>query len=207
MHHSTADNPVQAAGAVAQVYARSAYNLAVQAGGSAVPDLQDELNQVVDLMRDHPKLRTLLTDAAISAGHRAASIANLFRDRAGDLTYRLLQVLNDKDRLDQLPGIALAYAQIVKAERGEIDVEVYAAAPLAQGQIDRIADRIGAMVGRKAIVHPHVDESMIGGLKVRVGDQLIDASVVTQLRKLRERLLDRGRQAVRAGVDAIVEEG
>jgi len=206
MHETTADNPVAAASAVAQVYARSLYELAVDAGGKVVDEVGEELSQVVGLMREQRELELLLTNPAINADRRRQSIASIFQGRVSDLTYRFLQVVNEKRRLAELPGIARAYDQIVKAERGEIDVDVYAASELDDKQVKRIGQRIGELVGRTAIVHPHVNESMIGGLKVRVGDRLIDASVATQLQNLKRRMLARGREIARTNAAQIMEE-
>ncbi len=206
MHETTADNPVQTANAVAQVYARSAFDLASEADGDMVNTLADELGQIVALMREDDDLHRLMTNPAINADRRGPSIEAIFKGQVSDLTYRLLQVLNRKQRLDHLPGVAAAYDQILKAERGEVDVDVYAATTLDAQQIDRIGQRIGQIIGRKALVRPHVEESMIGGLKLRVGDQLIDASVATQLRKLKQNMLESGREAVRSASGTLLED-
>jgi len=206
MHQTTADNPLEAANAVAEVYARSAFDLAAQAGDEAVTSLADELDQIAALLREQDDLRNLFTNPSVNTDRRAQSIETMFKGRVSDLTYKLLQVLNRKGRLDQLVGVAVVYDQIVKDERGEVDVDVYAATALDEQQTRRIADRIGALVDRKAIVRAHVDERMIGGLKVRVGDQLIDGSVATQLQKLKRRMLERGREAVRSGANAMISD-
>lgn len=195
MASHTADNPVKIAGAVAQTYAESLWDLAVEA--DAVDAVADELAQLVDLLDDQPDLRALFESPAIRADRRAASIEQIFKGQLSPLTYRFLQVLNRKGRLGQLPAIRLAFDQRLKQERGEVDVDVYTAQALSDSQKAAVADRVTAGIGRKAVLTTHLDESMIGGLKLRIGDKLIDGSVATQLNKIKRRMIARGRQAAR----------
>ena len=72
----------------------------------------------------------------------------------------------------------------VLAVSGEVDV--YTASPISSGELDVIRDRLKRALGKEPIVHPYTDGAMIGGLKLQIGDQLIDASIATSLRKLRD---------------------
>jgi len=204
MASNTADNQVKIAGAVAQTYAAALWDLAVDA--NVVDDVADELSQVVDLLDAEPSLRAMFDSPAISAERRAASIEAIFKGRLSSLTYRFLRVLNDKERLGQLAGIRIAFDQRLKAERGEVDVDVYTAQPLSDAQKTAVADKVSASIGRKAVLTTHMDESMLGGLKLRIGDKLIDGSVATQLNKMKRRMIERGRQTVRADASRLLAD-
>lgn len=204
MRQSTADNQVKVVGALAQVYADALWDLAAEAG--AIDATAAELGQLVDLLDEQPKLRAMFESPAIQAERRRASIASIFKGRLSDLVYRFLQVLNQKSRLGQLPVIRVAFDQRLKAERGEVDVDVYAAAPLTDAQVAAVAEQLGASLGRKAVVTVRVDETMIGGLKLRIGDRLIDGSVATQLSKLKRKMIARGREAVRSNPGGLLEQ-
>ena len=71
-------------------------------------------------------------------------------------------------------------------------MQVTTARQLDGGQEEAIRQRISQVLGKNPILHKHVDESIIGGLVVRVGDKVMDASVKTQLKSMRERLLASG---------------
>jgi len=204
MASNTSDNPVKMAGVVAQTYAESLWDLAVEA--DVVDEVAGELTDLVGLLDDQPQLRAMLESPAIKADRRRQTIASIFQGKVSSLTYRFLQVLNVKSRLDHLSGIQIAFDQRLKAERGEVDVDVYTAQPLSDSQKAAVTAKVSASIGRKAVLSAHLDESMLGGLKLRIGDKLIDGSVATQLNKMKRRMIARGRERVRADASALLTE-
>ena len=203
-HENTADNPVKVIDAVSMVYARSLMELADEAG--AVEDVADELTQLVDLIAATPDLSALLRNRAISAAARTRSIEAIFSGRVSDLTYRFLQVLNDKGRLGVLTTIHAAYVRLLKEKRGEVDVLVTSAQPLSDSQLQTVGQKVSAAIDGKAIVSANVDESIIGGLKLRIGDKQIDGSVATQLQNIKRDIIARGRESIRSNAATLMEE-
>lgn len=180
---------------VAEMYARSLFELAEKAGSAA--EIRDELNEIVELLVDHAGLWALFEHKAIDGERRAASLRKLFTGRASDLTVRFLLVLNDKGRLGELPAIRIAYDLALKSHLGEIDVEVQSAVELTEQQEADVASRISAAIGAKASIKTSVDPALIGGLKIRIQDRLIDASVASRLRKLSDKIVRAGRDQLR----------
>jgi F-type H+-transporting ATPase subunit delta len=102
-------------------------------------------------------------------------------------------VLNRKGRLAELPGIHDAYDALEQEAFGRIEVDVFT----ASGSVDEatkasIAADLRKSMGKEPVLHFYADPAMIGGLKLRIGDRLIDGSVAAQLRRMRSTLLDRG---------------
>lgn len=186
---------MQVAGVVAESYARALFELAEQA--AALDETADELRQIVSVLDANPTLRAVFDHPLINSQRRAETIRKLFEGRVSGLVYRFLQVLNAKGRLDQLAGVNIAFEQRLKDKRGEVDVEVHTARALDTAATLRVADRITAAIGKKAVLHPHVEPKLIGGLRVRVGDRLIDGSVATRLKRMRERMIVRGHDRLR----------
>jgi F-type H+-transporting ATPase subunit delta len=124
----------------------------------------------------------------IDRDRRGASLKRIFENRVTDLTLRFLLVLNDKGRLSRLESVVGAFDTLVQEAFGRVEVDVFTAAPLGREQVDDIRRRIHAALNREPVLHPYTDTSMIGGLKLRIGDQLIDGSVATQLRRMRSEL-------------------
>ena len=203
-HENTADNPVKVIDAVSMVYAKSLMELAEDAG--VIDDIADELSQLTTLVATQPELSALLNNKAISAAARTRSIEAIFSGRVSDLTYRFLQVLNDKGRLGVLPTVNAAFARLLKEKRGEVDVHVTSAQPLSAAQLDAVATKVGSAIDGKAIVTADVDESLIGGLKLRIGDQQIDGSVATQLQNIKRDIIARGRESIRSNAATLMEE-
>ena len=203
MAETTLDNP-GIAQAVDRTYAEALFDLADE--GGALAEVTDELGQIVELCAADASLKALFASKAITAERRANSIEQIFRGRISDLLYRSLHVINSKGRLDRLGGIHTALAALVKDRRGEVDVDIYTARPLDGGQLNGVADRIGAAIGRRATLHPHVDEQLLGGLKIRIGDKLVDGTVATRLKRMRRQLIEHGQELVRSDAGRLMDE-
>jgi F-type H+-transporting ATPase subunit delta len=162
--------------------------------------IREEMDQIGQLLEDSQDLTTLLASRVLSTSERRQCLQRIFEGKISDLVYRFLQVVNNKDRLVDLPGIIRALGRLVDQQRGLIDVDAYLAKPMDQAQADRIAEGLGSVLAGTVVLHQHVDESLIGGIKLRVGDRLIDGSVATQLRLMKQRMIERGRAAARTAV-------
>ena len=198
----TALDNAKIADALSQTYARSFFELASE--DKVLDEVEDELFQLAKLAEQDASLRMLFEDRSTNATKRAGSIERIFKGKVSELTYRCLQVLNKKGRLDRLASIAVAFSELAKEARGEIDVEVYSALPLTEAQKVDVAKQIAEVIGKKPIILSRVDESLIGGLKIRIGDRIIDGSVSTQLRHMHKRMVDRGQSLIRKNSKSLI---
>ena len=137
----------------------------------------------------------------------AQGITAIFSNRITDLTLRFLLVLNDKGRLAYVDRIATAFDQMVQASFGRIEVDIFTPSTLGAEQLEGIKQRIQAALHKEPVIYAYSDPSMLGGIKLRIGDQLIDASVATQLRQMREKLGSSGHTALRERFDRLTDEG
>lgn len=183
--------PTTLTSTVDRTYAQALLALAQE--NHQVDEVAEQVAQLDELLGANPSLRRLLSSPLISAADRAGTIRRLFEGRVSDVLYRFLQVLGRKGRLGNWPGIARALGELVQERHGIVEVDAYVAAPLDDTARRRVADGIGAALGKTVQLQQHVDDLLIGGLKIRVGDQLIDATVATQLRLIREKLIAAGR--------------
>ncbi|MFW5652659.1 MAG: ATP synthase F1 subunit delta [Planctomycetota bacterium] len=195
--------------AVAQVYAQSLFDLADEAGGTdKISELQEQLTDFVALVRDEPELGAFLDSRIISAQHKTESMQRMFGEgRIDDLLLRFLLVLNKKERLGHLPAIAAAFSRLHAERIGRIDVAVYTAEKATEEQLESIREKIRDTMGKDPILTNHVDPSVIGGIRLRIGDRLIDATVASRLRQIRARLRRAGTEAIAARLDSMLGEG
>jgi len=193
--------------ALANVYARSLFELAQQAGGQEkISEVLGELEQICELLRSDREFREFFASPIIDKAARSESIRQIFSNRITDLTLRFLLVLNNKDRLNQLESVAAAFDHKVQEAYGRVEVDVYTAAPLGREQLESVRERIHKAIGRDPVLHPYAEPAMLGGLKLRIGDQLIDGSVANKLRRMKRDLLaSSGKLRERMG--RFIEEG
>jgi F-type H+-transporting ATPase subunit delta len=166
-------------------YARSLIELA---GDQAVA-IGEELGDVRQIVDTNPTFAAFLADPAISEGQRANVLHKAFKDKVAPLLFNFLGVLNVKGRLGMFQEIAGAYDELLDEKLGKVEVDLTVAQPLSDEQLAVARQKISSALGKDAVVHTYVDDSIIGGMILRIRDQLIDASVRYQLRAMREQLL------------------
>ncbi len=177
--------------------------MAMAAGGEAA--VQSTLDEMKDLVSAHDDLwfKRLFTTAMIAKGKRREVLEKAFRGRISDLMLRFLLVLNANDRLGHFRGIADGFNEMLEEHRGRTPVEVITAGALGHEQVEMIKSRIQAVLGREPILHQSVDPRMIGGLKIKLGDRLIDGSVAGRMRRMRHALLTQGDADIRQRAETI----
>lgn len=184
--------------ALANTYARALFDLAMQQGGqSRAEEVAGELEDVVELARSDARFNEFLASRVLGVKERDRSLESIFGGRCSTLVLNFLRLLNRKNRLSHLPPIVAALDQRVQEQFGRIEVDVFTPAPIDDAQLRGIRDRLASALGKEPVIHPYTDPSMIGGVKFRIGDQLIDASVSARLRQMRERLGSSGGAIVR----------
>lgn len=189
-----------------RVYARSFFDLAHDKGGrEAVETLASELQQVVELARGNPKFGELLSHPTITADVRAKSLDRIFKGQVGDLTFRCLMVLNEKGRINALPAVATSLDEVAQHKFGKVEVDLFTAKPVQGAELDGFRARLGQTLGKDVVVHAYTDPKMIGGVKLKIGDQLVDASVESRLRRMRDKLNTSGGAALRSRIAAALE--
>ncbi len=193
---------------LARVYAASLFELAEADGG--LPNSETigiELAQVAAAAQQDATFGEFLRSPVVSVAEKEQALRRIFGDgRVSDLLLRFLLVLNKKGRLDQLVGISEGYTQLLWERTGRIEVEVFSAQPLDESLAEVVRRRVGEALGKDAILRNTVDEDLIGGLKLRVGDRMIDASVATRLNRIRETLNTSGAEAVRSRTAALIQD-
>jgi F-type H+-transporting ATPase subunit delta len=100
----------------------------------------------------------------------------------------LIFVLIQRGRIEQLPRVAAAFAELDDKRQGIVHATATAAAPLTDTEIRALTARLEQMTGGRVTLATDVDETLLGGIIVRVGDRLIDGSVRGRLERLRNQL-------------------
>ncbi|MBB6430412.1 ATP synthase F1 subunit delta [Algisphaera agarilytica] len=188
--------PANPTDAIGRVYAQALVELAESE--NQLDSVAEEVADLSSLLESDADLVRLVENPIIDSQARAGMVERLFSGKVSDLLYRFLQVVNQKERLGSLPSITGAFGQIMAEKRNQLDVEAFVAQPMDDATAGRVANGLGASMGKQVNLVQHVDESLIGGLKLRIGDQMIDASVQSQLNRIEQQLIAAGREKARA---------
>ena len=183
--------------AIARVYARSLLELADRDGSAG--EILAELLELREASESSSELGRFIADPLIETDLRRDVLERMFRAKASDVLLDTLQVMNRKGRLQLLPALAEAYRQEWEVRRGRVEVTVATAVPLTESSRDRLRKALSSFTGLEAELTETVDEGLIGGMVVCVGDRKVDTSVARELRRLGDRLLDRASVEIQAG--------
>ena len=185
-----------------QVYAQALLDLADEVG--QLDAVADEMAQLGELAREQPDLVCLISTRTLSVEQRGRIIENMLKGRVSDLVYRFLQVVNAKNQLDRILGIVKAVLEGLDDRHGIVRVKAFLAVALEAQRAQQVAELIGTVVGGQVQLEQHVQPDLIGGLIIRVGDRLIDGSVSTQLRIMRQRIVASGRDNARQKLEMLM---
>ncbi|MBI2776373.1 MAG: F0F1 ATP synthase subunit delta [Chloroflexi bacterium] len=131
----------------------------------------------------------IVDNPAVPLGKRNAVVASVLAGRAPAGVLNLAQLLVRRGRFESLAGISAEFHRLHNRQRGIVEAVVTSAEPLTADETRAVRARIEAMTGAGVELRAEIDESLIGGLTVRVGDQLLDASVRGRLERLRHQLV------------------
>lgn len=182
---------------LARIYAQSLFDLADQAGGrDKILEIADELEQVCELLRSDRAFADYCGSPVIDTARRATGLRSIFTNRITDLVLRFMLVLNTNGRLDRFETIQTAFDQLVQEAWGRVEVDVWTASPMHEDTRSMLATRLHEILGKEPVLHPWVDDRIIGGVRIRIGDQLIDGSVAARLRQFERTLRTEGNHAI-----------
>jgi len=170
----------------ARRYAGALFNVAEKHG--EVDAVLENLKMVTDVTAKSPELMAVLHHPRITRARKKELLQHIFEGNVRADVEHFLFLLVEKDRATIIPAVVREYSRLVDEHRGEVDAVAATAQPMSAEQTAALKARLEQVTGLKVRLQTRVDEHLLGGLVVRVGDRLIDASIASQLQAIRDRL-------------------
>jgi F-type H+-transporting ATPase subunit delta len=163
------------ASGLASRYATALFELASER--NALDQVEGDLTTLERALGESPELGRLIRSPVVGREEQARAMSAM-ADRLGlgELTRNFLGVLAGQRRLAALPGVIVGFKRQLAAHRGEETAEVTSAVPLDDGQMAGVKDAVARYAGRPVQLTATVDPGLLGGIVVRVGSRMIDAS-------------------------------
>ncbi|WP_301103359.1 F0F1 ATP synthase subunit delta [Propionivibrio sp.] len=159
---------------IARPYAQAVFRLALES--KALAAWSDRLQRLAAIAQDAEMTR-VVGNPKFSAGQVADLFVSLSGEAGNQELASFVGILAENERLDVLAQIQEIYEQLKSAEEGVKDAVLTSAYPLDAAQLKNLTSQLEAHFGSKLQPHVEVDAALIGGIKVAVGDQVLDASV------------------------------
>ena len=170
---------------IAAVYARSLFEVASEQ--DKLDDVREQLGQIADALHDDRELQVFFFSPYFSTAEKEDGLERVVTD-ADPVILNFLKLLIEKHRMPVLFRIRAAYDALWEEENRLLPVHITSAVELDSSTVKQLGDRIAEQTDRKVDVSANVDPDILGGIVVRVGNSVLDASVRNRLEQLRRQV-------------------
>lgn len=176
---------------IAARYASALFELAKEDG--ALKALESDTSALTETLVGSADLRGMIASPMVSREDQSNAIRAIAAKMGlSALMANTLSLMADKRRLFVLPQLLSSLTEMIATEKGEVTAEVTAARALSAAQSKKLAETLKARVGKTVKLKTTVDESLIGGLVVKLGSTMIDTSVKAKLAALQNAMKEVG---------------
>ncbi len=178
---------------VAARYAEGLFRLAHARG--AVPDIGGELQSLAALVEESPDLQRLLERPDLAVDRKLAAVRQVLGDSFSDTIQALLATLVRHERGDGVSQVAAAFDELVDEASGVVRAQASTVVPLSAEQRNRLLAALERLTGTPVKLQEQIDPAVLAGVRVQLGDSLIDGSAAGRLARMREELVsERGQR-------------
>ena len=170
---------------IAQVYARSLFEVAKEHDKLDV--VRDQLGEIADAVAEQHDLQVFFFSPYFSTDEKVDGLQRALED-ADEAVVNFLELLIEKHRMPALFRIRREFEALWEEENRLLPVQVTSAIELDESTVRQIGDAIGEQTGRRIELTSEVDPDILGGIVLRVGNSILDASIRNRLEKLRKQV-------------------
>lgn len=176
---------------IAARYATAIFELARE--GKSLKAIETDVDALDAALTESGEFRALISSPVYSRSAQGAAIGAIAKKMDLSANFaNLLGLMAAKRRLFVLPQMVQRLRALIADEKGEVTADVTAAKALTKAQQDKLAKTLKASVGKDVKINLAVDESLIGGLIVKVGSKMIDTSIASRLSNLQNAMKEVG---------------
>ena len=171
---------------VARRYAEAFFSIAQEQ--NKIDQYQQELEKLVQVIEETENLKEYLAHLLIPAKEKKEIVAKIFTGQISDTTLNFLNVLIDKRREAYLTAVVLEFKDMADEFRNIAKADLVTAQEVSEEDVKMLAEKLSASIGKTVQLKVSVDPALLGGVKIRLGDQIIDGTVAKKLEMLKEQL-------------------
>lgn len=163
-------------------YAKATLDFAVEQ--KAADKVEKDMREIASVISENEELKGVLASPVVKSSVKKEALGKIFKGSQA-ITIGLINTLTDNKRIELLQEVAYKYIIQYEKMKGEAIAYVTSAVPLTAALEKKILDQVTKLTGNKVALENKVDESLIGGFVLRVGDLQYDASVANKLNGLK----------------------
>jgi len=183
--------PASISTGIAARYATAVFGLAKD--GKKLKALESDVDGLEAALVASPDMQSLIASPLYTRDEQSGAIQALAKKmKLSPIVTNTLGLLAEKRRLFVLPQLIATLRELIAEEKGEVTADVVAAKAMTKAQQDKLAKSLKARVGKDVKINLAIDESLIGGLIVKVGSKMIDTSIRSKLSNLQNAMKEVG---------------
>jgi F-type H+-transporting ATPase subunit delta len=173
---------------VSRVYANSLFDIAKEK--NILPQIEEELKVVSDIISEEDDLRKYLNSPGIDNVSKKELVDRVFAGKISEYIVNLMKLSIDNGRQSVISEIYKAFVELNDIANNRQRITVITQSNLDSSLLGKIKTEIGTKYGKEIIVTEQVDESILGGIIIKIGDLVIDGSLAKGLTNIRRNLLN-----------------
>ena len=170
---------------IATVYGRSLFDVAKEQG--KLDEVREQIGEIADVLSETRELQIFFFSPYFSTEEKEKGLEKAVTG-AEPILLNFLKLLIEKHRMPALFRIRRVYEGLWQEENQLLPVHITSAVELDKGTVKQLGDKIGEQTGRKVELSSEVEPDILGGIVVRVGNSIIDASIRSRLEQLRRQV-------------------
>jgi len=172
---------------IASKYAEAVLELAINL--KQEEKVLDEIKLISEVIASDREMTIIINHPSIDTKEKKAFLSSLFNGKISDLSANLIGLLADKRRLDLIPFIEHGYRELLNKRKNIVSATLSCSERLPDSSVANIRAQLAEHLGKTLELDVQVDSSLIGGVVLKMGDQVIDGSLKGQLKALEKALL------------------
>ena len=171
---------------VSRTYSEALFEVAVEE--DILDKLAEELQFVIDTFNTYPDLFELYKSPQITVNERKEMVAQVFGDKISLNLKNFLKILIDKGRCGSFYGISDSFMDLKNKEKGIVHVVAETVTEMSDAQMHLLTEKLGKNITGTVLITNKINPDIMGGINLKIGDQVIDGSVKTKLEEIRDEL-------------------
>lgn len=164
-------------------YAKSLLDLSIER--DSLEQVKADMGYVLEVIESSRDLRVLLKSPVVNGDKKKAILEEIFGKGISELTYAFIKIILSKGRESELQGIAQGFQNLYRIHKGIEEAVITTAHTLTEAQREDIRTKLKALTGHSIDIKEQIDPSIIGGVRIRVGDRQYNGSIAYQLEQLK----------------------
>ncbi len=171
---------------IVSAYAESLFRLAT---AEEIADrVEEELHELERLYRENAEMKEFINNPRVKAEGKKNALSELLGDKLSRVTLNHLNLIVDQERGRMLPKIAEEYYRLAGEARAKVTAEVITAVPISDDIRAKLGEQLSRLSNKEVYLRARVEESILGGAIVRIGDKVLDGSVRNKLNQLKKQV-------------------